>query len=100
MERLNQSFGIGIIELNPNPYKSRVLFQAKYRELDFKTIDKLCRINKEFEQFIEQTEKLMTAEERYYKSTEKELDEFCDKYFLNDSEMEKYCEDKNIPFEK
>lgn len=100
MEKLNQSFGIGIIELNPNPYKSRVLFQAKYRELDFKTIDKLCRINKEFEQFIEQTEKLMTAEERYYKSTEKELDEFCDKYFLNDSEMEKYCEDKNIPFEK
>ena len=100
MERLNQSFGIGVIKLDANPYKSKVLFQAKYRDLDFKTIDKLCKINKEFEQFIEQTEKLMTAEERYYKSTEKELDEFCDAYFFNDSEVEKYCNDKNIPIEK
>ena len=100
MERLNQSFGIGVIKLDANPYKSKVLFQAKYRDLDFKTIDKLCKINKEFEQFIEQTEKLMTAEERYYKSTEKELDEFCDAYFFNDSEVEKYCNDKNIPIDK
>ncbi|OAD91349.1 hypothetical protein A7A78_12380 [Aequorivita soesokkakensis] len=97
MERLNQSFGIGIIELNSNPYQSKILFPANYRELDFKTIDKLCKINKEFEQFIEQTDKLMTAQERYYKSTEKELDEFCDKYFENDTEIENYCRDKNIP---
>jgi uncharacterized protein len=100
MERLNQSFGIGIIELNANPYQSKILFQAKYRELDFKTIDKLCKINKEFEKFIEQTEKLMTAEERYSKSTEKELDEFCDTYFANDTEIEKYCKDKHIPTEE
>lgn len=97
MERLNQSFGIGIIELNSNPYRSKVLFPAKSRELDFKTIDKLCKINKDFEKFIEQTEKLMTAEERYYKSTEKELDEFCDNYFANDTEVEQYCKDKHIP---
>ena len=99
MERLNQSFGIGVIILNSNPYKSKILFQAKYRELDFKTIDKLCRMNTEFEKFIEQTEKLMTAEEKYHKSTEKEMDEFCDKYFINDSEIETYCKEKNIPIE-
>jgi len=99
MERLNQSFGIGVIELNANPYQSKVLFQPKYRDLDFKTIDKLCKINKEFEKFIEQTEKLMTAEERYYKSTEKEFDEFCDDYFANDTEVEKYCKDRHIPTE-
>lgn len=99
MERLNQSFGIGVIELNANPYQSKILFPAKFRNLDFKTIDKLCKINKEFEKFIEQTEKLMTAEDRYYKSTEKELDEFCDDYFANDSEVEKYCKDKHIPTE-
>lgn len=99
MERLNQSFGIGVIELNANPYQSKILFPAKFRNLDFKTIDKLCKINKEFEKFIEQTEKLMTAEDRYYKSTEKELDEFCDDYFANDSEVEKYCKDNNIPTE-
>jgi hypothetical protein len=99
MERLNQSFGIGIIELNANPYQSKVLFPAKIRSLDFKTIDKLCKINKEFEKFIEQTENLMVAEDRYYKSTEKELDEFCDDYFANDSEVEKYCIDNHIPTE-
>lgn len=99
MERLNQSFGIGIIELNANPYQSKVLFPAKYRDLDFKTIDKLCKINRDFEKFIEQTEKLLTAEERYYKSTEKELDEFCDKYFQNDTEVETYCIEKHIPID-
>jgi hypothetical protein len=99
MERLNQSFGIGVIELNANPYKSKILYQAKSRGLDFKTIDKLCKINKEFEKFIEQIEKLMAAEERYSKSTEKEFDEFCDGYFDNDTEVEKYCKDKHIPTE-
>jgi hypothetical protein len=99
MERLNQSFGIGIIKLNVNPYKSKVLFTAIYRDLDFKTIDKLCKINREFEKFIEQTEKLMTAEERYLKATEKELDEFCDSYFTSDMEIDAYCKEKNIPTE-
>lgn len=97
IERLNQSFGIGVIELDANPYQSKVLYPAKYRNLDFKTIDKLCKINPEFEKFIEQTEKLMTAEDRYYKSTEKELDEFCDDYFASDSEIEEYCEKNHIP---
>jgi hypothetical protein len=99
MARLNQSFGIGVIELNANPYKSKILFSAAYRDLDFKTIDKLCKINGPFEKFIEQTEKLLTAEERYYKSTEKELDEFCDGYFNNDTEIEIYCKEKHIPID-
>lgn len=100
MLRLNQSFGIGIIELNANPYQSKILFPATYRDLDFKTIDKLCKINREFENFIEQTEKLLTASEKYFSGAEKELNEFCDKYFSNDSEVEKYCKERNIPFEK
>ena len=100
IERLSQSFGIGIIELNANPFKSKLLFPPKYRDLDFKTIDKLCKINKDFEVFIEQVDKLMTAQERYYKSTEKELDEFCDNYFDTDAEIEKYCKEKNIPMEE
>lgn len=99
MERLNQSFGIGIIKLKSNPYESKVLFQAKYKELDFKTIDKLCKINLDFEKFIEQIEKLMTASEKYISGAEKELDEFCDDYFENDTEVEEYCKHKNIPNE-
>jgi len=97
MERLNQSFGIGIIQLNANPFQSKIRFQAKYRELDFKTIDKLCKLNREYEQFIELIEKLMNADERYYKAIEKELDEFCDNYYTNDTDALKYCNDKNIP---
>ncbi len=97
MERLNQSFGIGIIELKANPYESKILFPAKYKDLDFKTIDKLCKINKDFEKFIEQIEKLMTASDKYYKSTQKELEEFCDSYFLSDTEIDEYCKLKFIP---
>jgi len=97
MARLNQSFGIGIIELNANPYQSKVLYPSGFRELDFKTIDKLCKMNMEFERFIEQTEKLMTAIEKYVKGTEKELEEFCDGYFANDTEVENYCKEKHIP---
>lgn len=97
MARLNQSFGIGIIELNGNPYRSKILFPAVFRDLDFKTIDKLCKMNKEFEKFIEQTEKLMTASEKYISGAEKELDEFCDSYFNNDTEVETYCNEKYIP---
>jgi hypothetical protein len=96
IERLNQSFGIGIIELNANPYKSRILFQPKYHDLDFKTIDKLCKMNKEFEKFIELAEKLMTADEKYVRGTEKEFDEFCDAYFEDDTEIERYCKEKLI----
>jgi len=97
MDRLNQSFGIGIIQLAANPFHSKPLFPAKFRELDFKTIDKLCRLNRPFEQFIEQIEKLLISQERYYKSTEKELEEFCDRFLKADSEIETYCASKNIP---
>jgi hypothetical protein len=100
LERLNQSFGIGVIELNANPYQSKILFPPTYRDLDFKTIDKLCKINKEFEKFIEHAEKLMTAEEKYVRGTETELNEFCDTYFMNDTEVETYCKEKHIPLEQ
>lgn len=100
MERLNQSFGIGIIELKSNPYESKILFQSKFKELDFKTIDKLCRVNKKYENFIELTEKALAVEERYYKSIEKELNDFCDDYFENDTEIEDYCKKMNIPTEE
>ncbi len=56
-------------------------------------------MNKEFEKFIEQIEKLMTASEKYVSGVEKELDEFCDEYFENDTEVETYCREKNIPIE-
>jgi hypothetical protein len=97
MERLNQSFGIGIIELKANPYESKTLFQAKYKELDFKTIDKLCKVNDNFKKFIVHVENILTANEKYVQGSQKELIGFCDKYFKNDTETEDYCKSKHIP---
>ena len=99
MERLNQSFGIGIVELKANPYRSRILFQARYNNLDYKTIDKLCSMNKEFEKFIEQIEKLATAEERFYNATKRELIDACDRILKNETEVEIYCKEKSIPYD-
>jgi hypothetical protein len=100
IERLNESFGIGVIELFSNPYQSKIICQSHYRELDIKTIDKLCKINKDFNAFIEQMEKLLSADERYYSTTEKELLNICDKPFKDDDEIKNYCKEKNIPFEE
>lgn len=100
MERLNQSFGIGIIELNANPFQSRVLFSAKYKDLDFKTIDKLCKANNEFRDFIEHVEKFLTASDQYYVNmAEKQLSEFCDDFLVDDDDIEAYCLQKLIPIE-
>jgi hypothetical protein len=54
-------------------------------------------MNKNFEKFINQIEKLMTASEKYVSGAEKELDEFCDEYFSTDTEVEAYCILKHIP---
>lgn len=97
MERLNQSFGIGMIELSNNPYESKILFPSKFKELDFKTIDKLCKINVDFRNFIEYTEKILTADEKYLDQTLHSFSQFCDKTFDNDTEIVEYCREKNIP---
>jgi uncharacterized protein len=57
-------------------------------------------MNKEFEKFIEQTEKLMNANEKYVSGAEKELDEFCDDYFISDTDIELYCIDNHIPIDE
>jgi len=99
MQRLNESFGIGIIELKSNPYESKILFQSKFKELDFKTIDKLCKVNEKYENFIELTERMLTIDDRNYQSVENELNDFCDEYFDNDSAVKEYCKKHFIPFD-
>jgi hypothetical protein len=96
MERLNQSFGIGIINLKSNPYESKILFQAKFKELDFKTIDKLCNVNPQYEEFIDLTERMLTIGKRNYEAIEDKFKYFCDSYFINELEAKDYCKNKNI----
>ncbi len=99
IKRLSQAFGIGVIELKPNPYESQLLFPSNYKELDFKTIDKLCKINPEFEKFITHIEKIMSADAKYREDAEKGLQSYCDKPLMTETEIDKYCKDKNIPTE-
>lgn len=99
INRLNQSFGIGVIELNANPYLSRILYPARYKEIDFKTLDKLCEMNAEFGKFIEHVERFLSVDDRYYSATEKEFDSYCDSVFENDTEVEEYCIENKILFE-
>jgi hypothetical protein len=100
MERLNKAFGIGIIELNSNPFQSKVWFEAKYKKLDFTTIDKLC-INSDFAIFIEKLGNLLKAEDIHYDAIKKDFEEICDEYFKAEAEAEeeikKYCDSKGIP---
>jgi hypothetical protein len=55
LERLASSFGIGIIQLDPLDIDaSRILYPARRREnLDWETINKLCRQNKDFDKFLQ-----------------------------------------------
>ena len=97
LERLNHSFGIGVIKLKANPYESQVLYPAKRRGLDFKTIEKLCNINNDFKRFIEQIEKVITADTKFIEDVKRRLEELCDKCFKSDSEISSYCKEKNVP---
>lgn len=97
LERLNHSFGIGVIKLKTNPYESQVLYPAKRRGLDFKTIEKLCNINNDFKRFIEQIEKVITADTKFIEDVKRRLEELCDKCFKSDSEISSYCKEKNVP---
>jgi len=96
--RLNESFGIGLILLDSNTEKTRVVFPAKYKKLDIKTIDKLSLVNKDFETFIKYVEDILSADKKYVKALEKELTSFCDKEFKTDKEVLSYCKKKNIPY--
>ncbi|MCD8301982.1 MAG: hypothetical protein LUC44_03075 [Prevotellaceae bacterium] len=100
IERLNQSFGIGVIHLKGNAFESEIFAQSRRREIDFKTMDKLCKTNDDFEKFYGQVEKALTADTKFSTDVMAALKGLCDKIFENDSEIEKYCKSKNIPFEK
>lgn len=53
--RLTNAFGIGIIHLNiKDIHSSSILFDATSRnQIDWDTVDKLCKVNKDFDSFIE-----------------------------------------------
>jgi hypothetical protein len=55
LERLSQSFGIGIIHLDTSePLDSEVIFQARDNEVDWETINRVAEDNIDFKDFVAQ----------------------------------------------
>ena len=97
MERLNRSFGIGVIKLSPYKDDTTILFPARKNELDYYTIDKLCRINTDFKNFITRSTKVINAQTEVLEDVKGGLLRFCDKGFATDDEMLSYCKENHIP---
>lgn len=97
IKRLNNAFGIGVILLKAHAQETEILFQARENELDYHTIDKICNINPDFDTFITKATGVLTAEKKYIKYHKEELVKECDQ-ILEDFDIEKYCQDHNIPF--
>lgn len=99
MERLNRAFGIGIILLSPFSNDTRELFQARKKELDYYTIDKLSRINPDFKNFIVKTTKVLNSQNDVVEDVKNGLQKFCDKGFTSEDEIAYYCDETNIPMQ-
>ena len=97
MERLNRAFGIGISSLSPYSTDTRILFAARKNEVDYFTIDKLCRINEDFKRFMERTARVLNAHPEMLEDVKGGLVQFCDKGFMTNEDLVKYCNEKNIP---
>ncbi len=69
LERLSQSFGIGIIQLKiADIHSSEILFPTKSREkIDWDTMNKLCEENEDFKKFIQDV-KIDFESKRIHKS--------------------------------
>ena len=96
MERLNNAFGIGIILMQAS--ESIILYPAKAKELDYRTIEKLNNMNTDFCSFITKLSKVLNASKDYTTDAKVSFEKICDKIFESDEEMEKYCKEHNIPF--
>lgn len=96
MARLNNAFGIGIILMQANDAK--ILYSAKEKALDYKTIEKLNNLNPDFCEFVMKLSKVMNASKDYTADAKNSFERICDKIIESDEELEAYCKDHNIPF--
>lgn len=97
MERLNRAFGIGIIRLSPYDNTTQVLFQARKNDVDYFTVDKLCKLNPDFKNFMTRTGRVLTAHPDVLEDVKRGLENICDRGFANDEEIMSYCIANHIP---
>ncbi|WNJ19924.1 HTH domain-containing protein [Pontibacter sp. G13] len=91
LERLNRSFGIGVIQLSADVFTSEILFPASYRDLDPTTMDKICHVNEGFREFLDFSAQLLDVEGRQLKYEEEAFGKFCDPFLKDSDKIEAYC---------
>ena len=96
MERLNNAYGIGIIQMQDGNWT--ILYPAREKALDYNTIEKLNNLNRDFCTFIDKISKVLNAPEKYIKEAKDSFESTCDKIFESDEEQERYCKEHNIPY--
>jgi hypothetical protein len=81
LERLNQAFGIGIIELDlADIDASKVLFSAiPKKQLDWETMDKIVGTNPDFKKFIQDV-KIDLESKRIHRSDYDKIEDEIEKY--------------------
>lgn len=97
MERLNRAFGIGIIRLSPFDNTTQILFQARKNDVDYYTVDKLCKINSDFRNFMIKTARVLNAQQDVIEDVKRGLESYCDKGFTSEEEVIAYCLEHHIP---
>lgn len=90
LQRLRESFGIGVIKLESEPFESQVILPAMPRSLDFRTIDMLVEKNKDFKCFIENLNKDIKVNDK-----DRIAFQHYDKIY-SDEKLEEYLKDKKI----
>ncbi|MBS4332069.1 HTH domain-containing protein [Campylobacter vulpis] len=90
LRRLNQSFGIGVIQLDGSEISnSKIVLSAKEKALDMQTIDMLVSQNKDFKEFIGDINKQIKVGNNI------KIQSSFDK-IKSDEEMAKYLKEKHI----
>lgn len=91
LKRLNASFGIGVIQLDIENLKPKVILPSSQRELDIETLNMLVKDSPDFKDFIEDIN-------RHIKAKAGKLGNIADRFdkVFNREELEKYIKEKHI----
>lgn len=91
LKRLNQSFGIGVIQLEKNPLESEVILPAHSRNLDIETLNMLVKDSPDFQNFVKEISGHIAAKNQQLGNLPIKSDKV-----LTDEQLEKHLTDKKI----
>ena len=91
LKRLNASFGIGVIQLDIEELKPKVILPSSQRDIDIETLNMLVKDSPDFRDFIEDIN-------RHIKAKSQNLGKITDKFdeVYDIEKLEKYIKEKHI----